>query len=129
MKEKRRAVYAALYRQYSKEALMSKPIVHPVPDDFKAQTLMTREQYDAWYQQSIKDPETFWADRANQFLDWKTPWDKVSDWDFTEGHAAWFQGATLNVCYNCVDRHLPERANQTAIIWEGDEPDQDKHIT
>ncbi|MZR64336.1 acetate--CoA ligase [Alcanivorax sp. DP30] len=108
---------------------MSKPIVHPVPEAFKAQTLMDRERYDRLYAQSINDPDTFWADRANEFLDWKTPWDTVSDWDFNEGRAAWFKGATLNVCYNCVDRHLPERANQTAIIWEGDEPDQDKHIS
>ncbi|WP_300492225.1 acetate--CoA ligase [uncultured Alcanivorax sp.] len=108
---------------------MSKTHIHPVPADFKAQTLMDRDTYEKWYAQSINDPDTFWADRAREFLDWKTPWDTVSDWDFTEGRAAWFQGATLNACYNCVDRHLPERANQTAIIWEGDEPDQDKHIS
>ena len=108
---------------------MSKTHIHPVPADFKAQTLMDRDTYEKWYEQSINDPDTFWADRAREFLDWKTPWDTVSDWDFNEGRATWFQGATLNVCYNCVDRHLPERANQTAIIWEGDEPDQDKHIS
>ena len=108
---------------------MSKTHIHPVPADFKAQTLMDRDTYEKWYAQSINDPDTFWADRAREFLDWKTPWDTVSDWDFNEGRATWFQGATLNVCYNCVDRHLPERANQTAIIWEGDEPDQDKHIS
>ena len=108
---------------------MSKTHIHPVPADFKAQTLMDRDTYEKWYEQSINDPDNFWADRAREFLDWKTPWDTVSDWDFNEGRATWFQGATLNVCYNCVDRHLPERANQTAIIWEGDEPDQDKHIS
>jgi len=108
---------------------MSKTHIHPVPADFKAQSLMDRDTYEKWYAQSIDDPETFWAERARELLDWKTPWDTVSDWDFNEGRAAWFQGATLNVCYNCVDRHLPERANQTAIIWEGDEPDQDKHIS
>ena len=108
---------------------MSKTHIHPVPADFKAQSLMDRDTYEKWYAQSIDDPDTFWADRARELLDWKTPWDTVSDWDFTEGRAAWFRGATLNVCYNCVDRHLPERANQTAIIWEGDEPDQDKHIS
>ena len=108
---------------------MPKTHIHPVPADFKAQTLMDRDTYETWYAQSINDPDTFWADRAREFLDWKTPWDTVSDWDFNEGRATWFQGATLNVCYNCVDRHLPERANQTAIIWEGDEPDQDKHIS
>ena len=108
---------------------MSKTHIHPVPADFKAQTLMDRDTYEKWYAQSINDPDTFWAERARELLDWKTPWDTVSDWDFNEGRAAWFQGATLNACYNCVDRHLPERASQTAIIWEGDEPDQDKHIS
>ena len=108
---------------------MSKTHIHPVPAEFKAQTLMDRDTYEKWYAQSIDDPDTFWAERARELLDWKTPWDTVSDWDFNEGRAAWFQGATLNACYNCVDRHLPERANQTAIIWEGDEPDQDKHIS
>jgi len=108
---------------------MSQVHIHPVPAEYKKQTLMDRDTYDRWYAQSINDPDTFWAERAEQFLDWKTPWETVSEWDFSEGRAAWFKGATLNACYNCVDRHLPERANQTAIIWEGDEPDQDKHIS
>ncbi|GAA5129711.1 acetate--CoA ligase [Alloalcanivorax gelatiniphagus] len=108
---------------------MSEQKIHPVPEAFKRQTLMDRETYDRWYQQSVSDPDTFWADRADELLDWKTRWDTVSDWDFKEGRAAWFQGATLNACYNCVDRHLPARANQTAIIWEGDDPGQDKRIS
>ena len=108
---------------------MSQVHIHPVPAEYKKQTLMDRDTYDRWYAQSINDPDTFWAERAEQFLDWKTPWNTVSEWDFSEGRAAWFKGATLNACYNCVDRHLPERASQTAIIWEGDEPDQDKHIS
>jgi acetyl-CoA synthetase len=108
---------------------MSEQKIYPVPEAFKRQTLMDRQTYDRWYQQSIDDPDTFWAERADQLLDWQTRWDTVSDWDFKEGRAAWFQGGKLNACYNCVDRHLPERAQQTAIIWEGDEPDQEKHIT
>ena len=108
---------------------MSEQKIYPVPEAFKRQTLMDRQTYDRWYQQSIDDPDTFWAERADQLLDWQTRWDTVSDWDFKEGRAAWFQGGKLNACYNCVDRHLPKRAQQTAIIWEGDEPDQEKHIT
>ena len=109
--------------------MSSKPNLHPVPADFKAQTLMDRDTYNAWYAQSVNDPDTFWAERAKQFLDWQTPWNTVSDWNFEEGRASWFIGGKLNACYNCVDRHLPNRAQQTAIIWEGDEPDQDKHIS
>ena len=58
---------------------MSKTHIHPVPADFKAQTLMDRDTYEKWYAQSINDPDTFWADRARELLDWKTPWDTVSD--------------------------------------------------
>ncbi len=56
-------------------------------------------------------------------------WDKVSDVDFSKGKIAWFEGATLNVSYNCLDRHLPERADQVAIIWEGDDPNSSESIT
>ena len=110
---------------------MSEQKIHPVPDSFKRQTLMDRETYQRWYQQSIDDPDTFWAERADELLDWHTRWNKVSDCHYEdgEGKAAWFVGAKLNVCHNCIDRHLPKRAKQTAIIWEGDEPDQDKHIS
>ncbi len=108
---------------------MSEHKIHPVPESFKRQTLMDRDTYERWYAQSVNDPETFWAARAEELLDWHTRWDTVSDWDFKEGRAAWFAGGKLNACYNCVDRHLPQRAQQTAIIWEGDEPDQDKHIS
>src|SRR5690606_41611489 len=106
---------------------MSEHKIHPVPESFKRQTLMDRDTYERWYAQSVNGPETFWAARAEELLDWHTRWDTVSDWDFKEGRAAWFAGGKLNACYNCVDRHLPQRAQQTAIIWEGDEPDQDKH--
>src|SRR5699024_3857825 len=90
-----------------------------------------RETYDRWYKQSIEDPDTFWTERADELLDWHTRWSKVSDSNYKdgEGKAAWFVGAKLNACYNCVDRHLPKRAQQTAIIWEGDEPDEDQYIS
>jgi acetyl-CoA synthetase len=108
---------------------MSEHKTYGVPESFKRQTLMDRATYDRWYQQSVTEPDRFWAARAEELLDWQTRWTTVSDWDFNEGRAAWFLGGKLNVCHNCVDRHLPQRANQTAIIWEGDEPGQDKHIT
>ncbi|MGB1221050.1 MAG: acetate--CoA ligase, partial [Alcanivoracaceae bacterium] len=108
---------------------MSEIKLHPVTEAFRAQALMTREQYDSWYQQSISDPDTFWGERAQEMLDWMSPWETVSSWDFNSGEARWFDGATLNVTSNCIDRHLDTRGDQTAIIWEGDEPDQDMHIT
>jgi hypothetical protein len=67
----------------------------------------------------LRSPDDFWAEQAEKFISWNSRWDRVSDVDFSEGKIAWFEGATLNVSYNCLDRHLPERANQVAIIWEG----------
>ena len=108
---------------------MSEVKRYPVPDAFRQNALMDKAQYDEWYRASIEDPDTFWAARAEEFLDWSQKWTKVSEWDFNTGDAAWFIGGKLNVAYNCIDRHLEKRGDQTAIIWEGDEPDQSRHIS
>ena len=73
--------------------------------------------------------EGFWAEMAHSFLSWDQIWDKVVRYDFARGDAEWFAGGKLNVSYNCIDRHLPQRADQTALIWEGDDPADSKHIT
>ena len=91
--------------------------------------LIDSETYESMYERSMNDPETFWAEQAETFVDWEKRWDKVSDVDFAKGKIAWFEGATLNVSYNCIDRHLPERAEQVAIIWEGDDPNSSESIT
>ncbi len=101
---------------------------HPVPGSF-SDAHINAEKYQAMYRRSIDDPDAFWSEQAEEFLDWTKPWDKVVEYDFTRGEAAWFDGAELNVSYNCIDRHLPERAEQTALIWEGDDPADSKHIT
>ena len=80
------------------------------------------EQYQAVYQQSVQDPEGFWEGIAKTFQ-WHKKWDKVLDWDFTGPDIKWFQGAKLNITENCLDRHLAERANQPAIIWEPNDPE------
>ncbi|HEY0720522.1 MAG TPA: acetate--CoA ligase [Gammaproteobacteria bacterium] len=108
---------------------MSQVKVYPVPADFAANSLINAEQYAAMYQQSVSDPEGFWAEQANKFLDWSKPWHKVSDWDYHKGHIRWFEGGKLNVSYNCLDRHLATRGDQVALIWEGDDPSEDKKIT
>jgi acetyl-CoA synthetase len=107
---------------------MSEFPTHPVPANFK-DAHINAEQYKAMYQRSIDDPEGFFGEMASEFLAWDQPWDKVVDYDFDKGETAWFAGGKLNVSYNCIDRHLPERANQTALIWEGDDPADSKHIT
>ena len=105
--------------------------IHPLSQEFAAQANINAEQYTAMYQQSIEDPETFWAEQANKYVSWFKPWDKVTDWSFDQSdlHIKWFEGAKLNVSYNCLDKHLETRGDQTAIIWEGDNPEEDKHIT
>ena len=81
------------------------------------------------YRQSIEQPDVFWSEQATTFLDWTKPWNQVSEVDMQQGRIAWFNGGELNVSVNCIDRHLPARADQTAIIWEGDELTDDAHIT
>ncbi|MCK5873187.1 MAG: acetate--CoA ligase [Alcanivoracaceae bacterium] len=108
---------------------MSGSKLYPVAETFKRSALIDRATYEAWYRESLDSPDTFWASRASELLDWMSPWQSVHSGDFSKGEARWFDGATLNVSSNCIDRHLAERGDQTAIIWEGDEPDQSKHIS
>ena len=91
--------------------------------------LINAETYQLMYDDSISNPDDFWAKQAEIFIDWDKKWDKISDVDFNKGKIAWFEGATLNVSYNCLDRHLPDRAEQIAIIWEGDDPNTSESIT
>ncbi len=91
--------------------------------------LINAKTYESMYSKSMSNPDEFWAEQAEIFVDWEKKWDKVSDVDFSKGKIAWFEGATLNVSYNCLDRHLPERADQVAIIWEGDDPSSSESIT
>ncbi len=108
---------------------MSQDKVHPVPESFAASAHVDKARYEAMYRQSVEDPAGFWAEQADEFISWYKPWDKVLDWDFPSGKIRWFEGAELNVSYNCIDRHLETRADQVAIIWEGDDPGKDRKIT
>lgn len=108
---------------------MSDDKIYHIKPEIAAMAHINAETYKAMYQRSIAEPEAFWAEQAEQFLDWSKPWDKVSDCDFKTAHIRWFEGGKLNVSVNCVDRHLATRADQVAIIWEGDNPAQDKKIT
>jgi len=100
-----------------------------VPQDWK-DARIDDEAYRALYDESLKDPQGFWA-REAQRIDWITPFSKVkhTSFDLHNVSIKWFEDGTTNVAMNCVDRHLPARANQTAIIWEGDDPSECKHIT
>ncbi len=107
---------------------MSKFAVHKVPESF-GDAHINADRYREMYQRSIDDPEGFWAEQAEAFLTWDKPWDRVLKADLSRGEAEWFGGGKLNVSVNCIDRHLPERADQTAFIWEGDDPADSQHIT
>ena len=102
----------------------------PVSADWAKRAWVDAAKYREMYQASIADPEAFWAEHGKR-LDWIKPYTKVRDvsFDAKDLHIRWFHDGSLNVCANCVDRHLPARADQTAIIWEGDEPDQSRSIS
>ena len=108
---------------------MSEVIVHPVSQQWAESAHINAQRYEQMYRQSIEEPDVFWAEQAREFLTWSREWDNVCDADLREGRASWFGGGKLNVAVNCIDRHLPERAEQTAFIWESDEPDQHKLIS
>ncbi len=103
--------------------------LHPVFENIKANAHITEEQYKAMYDRSINDADNFWTEMANEFLVWDQPFTKVTESDFNTGEAKWFIDGKLNVSANCIDKHLPARASQTALIWEGDDPSDDKKIT
>lgn len=90
---------------------------------------ITQSQYHKLYKQSIKNPDNFWAEQALKFITWFKPWKKVKTGGFKKLDMHWFRNGKLNACYNCVDRHLETRGNQTAIIWESDNPKKSKKIT
>ncbi len=108
---------------------MSETLI-PVPRDWKERAFLDRAKYEAMYAQSLKDPDGFWREQAKR-IDWIKPFTKVKNvsWDPDNLHIKWFEDGTLNVSANCIDRHLPKRAKQTAIIWEGDDPKDSRHIT
>ncbi len=102
---------------------------HPVADAVRQRAHVNADDYQRLYRQSIEQPERFWAEQATAFLDWFKPWDRVYSGDLQSGKANWFAGGTLNVSYNCIDRHLEKRGEQIALIWEGDNPSESANIT
>ncbi len=104
--------------------------IYPVPDSVKKRALIDEAQYEAMYARSVEDNEGFWAEQAER-VDWIRPFTKVKDVSFAKDdlHIRWFYDGSLNVCYNCVDRHLEAKGDDVAIIWEGDDPDTDLKIT
>jgi acetyl-CoA synthetase len=102
---------------------------YPVKQNIRDRAhIKSMEEYQRLYRLSMDNPEWFWAEQA-QAITWFHPWTNVLDADYEEVDFSWFSGGRLNACYNCVDRHLKDRADQTAIIWAADEPGVYRHIT
>ncbi len=107
---------------------MSEPMIPVKPEIQQHAHIRSMEEYQRLYRASIDSPEAFWGEQA-QTLTWFHPWTHVLDADYEEVDFAWFSGGRLNACYNCVDRHLSDKGNQTALIWAADEPGVYRHIT
>lgn len=109
---------------------MSQIHTHPIPTAIAAHALISPEQYHQYYQQSVQNPDQFWGEHG-KIIDWIKPYTTVKNTSFDPGHVSirWFEDGTLNLAANCLDRHLAERGDQTAIIWEGDDPNQSKTVT
>ncbi len=104
--------------------------VFPVPSDAAERALIDNSKYLEMYEQSVKDPDAFWGEHGKR-IDWIKPYTKVKNVDFDIPNVSikWYEDGTLNASYNCIDRHLETRGDQTAIIWEGDDPKDDAKIT
>jgi len=104
--------------------------VFPVPEDWAANALIDAASYDRLFAEAKSDPESFWR-REAAIIDWSRPFDRAADWSFDKDdfHIRWFEGGQLNLSENCLDRHLAERGNTAAIIWEGDDPADSRTLT
>ena len=104
--------------------------LYPVSPDVAKRALLNREQYDEMYRQSIDDPDTFWGEHGKR-IDWIKPYTKVKNttFDYDDLSIKWFEDGQLNASVNCLDRHLETRGDQTAIIFEGDDPADSRNVT
>jgi acetyl-CoA synthetase len=104
--------------------------IYDVPADWRKRAYVDETKYKEMYARSVKDPNGFWGEQAKR-LDWIKPFSKVKNTSYDPSNVSikWFEDGTLNVCHNCVDRHLAKRGDQTAILWEGDDPKDDKKLT
>ncbi|WP_312794484.1 acetate--CoA ligase [Tianweitania sp.] len=108
---------------------MTENQLHAVQPDWKARALIDDDTYRAWYEESVRDPETFWGKHGKR-IDWSKPFTKVKNTSFDDDVVIrWFEDGETNVSVNCIDRHLEKRGDQVAIIWEGDDPKDDRKIT
>lgn len=99
--------------------------IYDVPAEWAKRAFVDQAKYRQMYERSISDPDGFWAEHGKR-VDWIEPFSKVGNWSYAPGNISikWFEDGVLNAAYNCIDRHLHKRGDQTAIIWEGDDPSE-----
>ncbi len=102
---------------------------YPIPAALAQSAHITSDTYEAMYRASVENPEVFWREQAEAFLDWFEPWQTLVRSDFAKGKVEWFIGGKLNASHNCLDRHLEARGNQTAILWESDDGSETRAIS
>jgi len=103
--------------------------LYPISKQFSQTARISSDDYDAMYQASIEDPHAFWDEQAKHYISWASSWEKTMQGDFEHADVAWFVGAKLNACYNCVDRHLPKHADKIALRWEGNKASEQRSLT
>ena len=108
---------------------MNKEKIYKPPQSILENSNISETEFNKLYKQSLENPEEFWADQADLYLDWDEQWTKVKENDIERGQIIWFKDGKLNASVNCIDRHLPENGNKVAFIWEGDDPNDSKKIT
>ena len=108
---------------------MSAHKIYPVRDNISNTALINKDSYLEMYEASISEPDKFWAEQAEKFLTWDSSWSEICSENFLTGDAKWFLDGKLNVSTNCIDRHLTDNREKIAIIWEGDSPEDSKHIS
>ncbi|HIK71740.1 MAG TPA: acetate--CoA ligase [Gammaproteobacteria bacterium] len=108
---------------------MTKEVIYEITEDLKKNALISEDEFDEMYKESILNPNEFWHKQASDHLEWISEWTQVSEYDFIKGKVSWFKDGKINATINCIDRHLEKRADQTAIIWEGDDPKDSTHIS
>ncbi len=108
---------------------MTKEMIYKPSDDIVKNALISQNEFENLYKESINNPTNFWAEQALNYLTWDQEWEEVKESNLTNGKISWFKGAKLNASVNCIDRHLKDNGQKTAIIWEGDDPKDSTKIT
>ena len=108
---------------------MTEERVYKSPKEILENSNISESEFEALYEESLKNPDEFWSKQADFYLDWDEKWTKVKETNIKKGEIAWFKDGKLNASVNCIDRHLPENGEKIAFIWEGDDPEESKNIT